>query len=136
MPKSYGFASDPSLPLWKNKQIAATTNPLTHSSITNQHGGGTTNRAFHQLHDGSLHNGTNALLGLGLKFCLKAPTPARDVQESLERLRQACRLRLWLDEEAPEDNQDYIPGMYLQSHWRAPTAITTWNLTSSPSSLT
>jgi hypothetical protein len=27
---------------------------------------------------------------------------------------------MWIDEEAPEDNQDYIPGMYLQSPWRAP----------------
>jgi hypothetical protein len=83
-----------SLPLWKNKEIAATTNPLTHSFITNQHGDGPTNRAFHQLHDGSLPNGTKALLGLGLKFCLEAPTPDRDVRDSLERLRQACRLHL------------------------------------------
>jgi hypothetical protein len=27
---------------------------------------------------------------------------------------------MWLDDEAPEDNQDYIPGLYLQSPWRAP----------------
>jgi hypothetical protein len=27
---------------------------------------------------------------------------------------------MWLDEEAPEENQDYIPGLYLQSSWRAP----------------
>jgi hypothetical protein len=27
---------------------------------------------------------------------------------------------MWLDEEAPEDNQDYTPGLYLQSPWRAP----------------
>jgi hypothetical protein len=27
---------------------------------------------------------------------------------------------MWLDEEAPEDNHDYIPGLYLQSPWRAP----------------
>jgi hypothetical protein len=27
---------------------------------------------------------------------------------------------MWLNEEAPEDNQDYIPGLYLQSPWHAP----------------
>jgi hypothetical protein len=27
---------------------------------------------------------------------------------------------MWLDKEAPEDNQDYIPGLYLTSLWRAP----------------
>jgi hypothetical protein len=116
----YGFASDPSLPLWQNKQIATTTTPPSHTSTKNQPSSGPKNRAFHQLHDGSLPNGTKALLGLGLKFFLEAPTPIRDIRDYLDRLRQSCRLRMWLDEEAPEDNQDYIPGLYLQSPWRAP----------------
>jgi hypothetical protein len=85
----------------------------------NHYGGGPTNCAFHQLHNGALSDGTKALLGIGLKFCPEAPTPAKDVIYSLGRLRESYRLRMWLDEEASEENQDYIPGLY-ESRWRAP----------------
>jgi hypothetical protein len=27
---------------------------------------------------------------------------------------------MWIDEEVPEDSQDYIPGLYLKPPWRAP----------------
>jgi hypothetical protein len=85
--KRYGFASNPSLLLWKNKQIATASNPITTGTITNHYGGGPTNRAFYQLHNGPLPDGTQILLGLGLKFCLETPTPEKDIRDSLERLR-------------------------------------------------
>lgn len=65
--------------------------------------------------------GVKSLLGLGLKYCIKAPKPTNKIDKTIERLRDDVRRIAWLrfnpQHEDPETT--YIPGLYLKTDWKA-----------------
>jgi hypothetical protein len=86
------------------------------------------NMSFHNLcTTAKTPPGTAALLGLGLKYCIKPPCPYQDIDRSMRRFRRDIRLhcRFNLDSTTDEDDTtdvDYIPGLYIASKWMPPHA--------------
>ncbi len=68
--------------------------------------------------------GFNILLGLGLNFCIEQNQPKPNVQYTLEKLKRSIRLKEWLEENGSSNNDDdeYIPHLYLPSRWNPPPA--------------
>ena len=59
--------------------------------------------------------GTKRLLGKGLKFCVKYPVPTNDVNASLKRFENDVRrIVTFLGK---EDDNNYIPELYIKSGW-------------------
>ena len=106
----FGFCADPHQPLWKNKQDYI--NQLTSEQINNE----PSNLTCHNYCDDMPPPpGTKRLLGKGLKFCVKYPVPTNDVNASLKRFENDVRrIVTFLGK---EDDNNYIPELYIKSGW-------------------
>jgi hypothetical protein len=89
--KRYGFASNPSHPIWKNKKYAQENMDI--HLLERQ----PANAAFNNLTGKDLPCGSEKLLGLSLNLCIQEKIPTQQVNKMLLKLRRAVRLRAWLD---------------------------------------
>jgi len=115
--QSYGFTANPDLPIWENVPSALRSLPtnLILWSPTNQH--------CHNLCNNlQPPPGFNYLLGLGLNFCIEKINPKPNVNHTLERLRRSIRLKHWIKENGANNNEDYIPSLYIPTTWNPPEA--------------
>ena len=92
------------------------------------------NMVFHNLRaTATPPPGTAALLGLGLKYCIESPRPFQDIDSSMRRFRRDMRLhcRFNLDASTNESNNDdeYIPRLYVPSKWQPPLAPSDFEFT-------
>jgi hypothetical protein len=79
--------------------------------------------------------GYNCLLGLGLNFCIEQAHPKPNIEHTLKRLKQAIRLQQWQTENGVNQNNDYIPSLYIPSNWNPPEALTDLKMQSTNSLL-
>jgi hypothetical protein len=93
------------------------------------------NMAFHNLcSTAQTPPGTEFLLGLGLKYCIKSPLPFQRLEKSIRRIQRSVRLHFAFktfseeDSESEDENEEaearvqYIPSLYLPSDWQPPPA--------------
>jgi hypothetical protein len=88
--------------------------------------------AFHNLClDAQTPPGTEFLLGVGLKYCIKAPRPYQGLASSILRIQGSVRLHFaFKDEDSDTDNEHeeaesrikYFPSLYCPSDWQPPPA--------------
>lgn len=85
---AYGYTADPDLPLWLNIQNRfASMSPLEYFNRPS-------NMAFHNLCSiKSPPSGIGSTLGLGLKFCIQAKRPPKDLKYSCDRFAKDVRTR-------------------------------------------
>jgi hypothetical protein len=93
------------------------------------------NMAFHNLctTNATPPPGTAALLGLGLKYCIEPPRPFQDLDSSMRRLRRDLRLHCHFNLDTTtaddENEDDYIPRLYIPSKWQPPQAPSDFEFT-------
>ena len=117
--RTYGFVADPNKPIWKNIPSALK------SMTTNEYLQSPYNLHCHNLCENLKPPlGFNILLGLSLNFCIEQNHPKPNVQYTLEKLKRSIRLKEWLEENGSNNNDDdeYIPHLYLPSRWNPPPA--------------
>ncbi len=115
--KTYGVVSDPTKPQWHNTSCALRSLP-THVFLQSP-----TNLQCHNLCQTlTPPPGYNYLLGLGLNFCIEQARPKPNIERTFERLKQTIRLKQWLTKNGINQDDEYIPSLYIQSNWNPPEA--------------
>ena len=111
--RQYGFLADPSLPLWQN--IDNIVGDLSHQFILST----PTNMACHNYLPSHLPMlpGTENLLGLGFNYCIKSHK-IKTTTNTFERLREEVRRKYPFSLCPPDDNNNYIPGLYIKSDYK------------------
>eukprot|EP00984_Skeletonema_dohrnii_P034790 scaffold33693_cov154-Skeletonema_dohrnii-CCMP3373.AAC.1 len=107
----FGFCANPNLPLWKNKIDYI--NQLTIDQINAEPSNLTCHNYCDEL---APPPGTKRLLGKGLKYCVKYPVPTNDINLSLSRFENDV-LRRIVTFLGQEDDDNYIPELYIKSGW-------------------
>lgn len=110
--QQYGFVAYPTLPLWKNVK-----NRLMGMELREYLAGSVGNLTCHNLlRNLGLPAGTKKLLGLGLNYCLKAPsttaTTANIYSRMIEDIRRMYHLR------DAGNNDEYISRLYIKSDYK------------------
>ncbi|MGL5935090.1 MAG: hypothetical protein ACRCZI_05660, partial [Cetobacterium sp.] len=123
--RTYKFWCNPYLPIWKATSIIFC---------------GMLTKKLFQMHENrrtSFHNlceekrppeGVDKLLGNGLKFCIEKPLPKPNIEQTMGRLRNDIRRKVYWSKHPPmEDTTDtYNKKLYIPSKWNpehAPKAV-------------
>jgi len=115
--KNFGFVSDPSKKLWENipSALKALPSKFVLQSPVNQH--------CHNLcTETAPPPGYNYLLGLGLNYCIETLHPKPNINLTVKKLEKSIRLKHWLSKNGIENNEDYIPSLYVPTTWKPPEA--------------
>jgi hypothetical protein len=115
--KNFGFVSDPSKKLWENIPSALKALPTRFvlQSPANQY--------CHNLcTETAPPPGYNYLLGLGLNYCIESLHPNPNINLTVKKIEKSIRLKHWLSKNGIENNDDYIPSLYVPTTWKPPEA--------------
>ena len=117
--KTYSFVANPNLTIRQNIKAQL----LQHSINNNIRM--VTNTSFHNL---SPHKKTPpciaSLLGLGHKFCIQRRTPKPNLRQSFIKFTRSIRLRAYIIDTAPIQDDSYNPRLYEKSKMKPPIATT------------
>ncbi len=115
--KNFGFVSDPSKKLWEHIPSALKALPTRFvlQSPANQY--------CHNLcTETAPPPGYNYLLGLGLNYCIESLHPKPNINVTVKKMEKSIRLKHWLSKNGIENNEDYIPSLYVPTTWKPPEA--------------
>ena len=75
----------------------------------------------------SMPQGVKSLLGLGLRYCIRAPKPSNDLDKTIERFKNDARRISHFIFNPPDVEEDrgvqYIPELYIKSDWIPPESV-------------
>ena len=114
---NFGFVANSALPIWDNVRL------VFEKMSTKEYFNKINTTSFHDLCATMRSpNGVGALLGLGIKFCIKCPYPNKNsLSDAFERFRRDIRLRYFFagnNELGPKFN----PKLYIKYEWPPPFA--------------
>jgi hypothetical protein len=67
----------------------------------------------------------NQLLGLSLNYCIETLHPKPNFKQTTDKLEKSIHLKHWVNEYgANNNNDDYIPSLYITTTWKPPEAST------------
>ena len=78
------------------------------------------NKSIFDFTNTALPPGSYELLGLGLKFCIKAKQPANNLKNTLDRFEHDVRVKAYLKAEDPPEDPDFNPKLYIKAPWWEP----------------
>ena len=99
--EQYGFVADPTKPLWENCTDKINKMMSSHSLTGNP----IRNLTCHKLTDRQIP-GTDALLGLGLNYCITPSSTTKTTDGTFDRMRNDVR-RLYAFANTPPEEQGY-----------------------------
>ena len=107
--KQYGFRVDPHLPAWLNARNITLSTPATF--LFNQ----PKNNSIFVFTKSTLPPGTHSLLGLGLKFCIKAKHPTNNLDKTINRFTEDVRTKYWVLQQNFNEEEDFNPKIYIKN---------------------
>ena len=113
----YGFIANNKLPAWQNARQIILKMPK--NLFFNQ----PKNNSTFIFTTNPLPPGTQSLLNLGLKFCIKSKQPTNKLNETLNRFENNVRTKAWILEQNFNDNEHFNHKLYIKNPmWIPPTA--------------